>query len=109
LAQLTVQSAKVSGQAVTFTAASATGDSFTNNGMTLFKVKNGGVSSITVTINSQKQCNYGFDHDISVTVAAGEEKVIGTFPRERFSDDSNNVQITYSDVTSVTVCAISAI
>lgn len=109
MAQLTINSSTVAGKAVTFSAAAVGGDSFANNGMTLLHVKNGGAGSVTVTVNSQKTCNYGFDHDISVAVAAGEERVIGTFDRERFNDNDGNVQVTYSGVTSVTVSAISAI
>jgi hypothetical protein len=109
MAQLTVISANLSGKSLTETAASSGGDTFANNGQTLFKVTNGGTASITVTVNSQKLCNFGFDHNLDVTVAAGEEKVIGSFDRPRFNDDSGNVSITYSAVTSVTVCAISLI
>lgn len=109
MAQLAIQSSTVSGKAVTYSAAAVGGDSFANNGMTLLHVKNGGASAVTVTVNSQKTCNYGFDHDITVSVAAGEERVIGTFNRERFSDNDGNVQVTYSGVTVVTVSAISAI
>lgn len=109
MAQLTVQSVSTSGKTITYSTAAAGGDAFANNGMTVFRVKNGGASPITVTINSVKKCSYGFDHDVVVTVNPSEEKAVGTFDRERFSDDTGNVQVTYSAVTSVTVCAISVI
>jgi hypothetical protein len=109
MAQLTVKSATIAGVASTYVAASAGGDSFANNGHTVFHVKNGGASAITVTVNSQTACNHGFDHDITVSVAAGEERIIGTFDRSRFNDATGNVLITYSAVTTVTVCAISTI
>lgn len=107
MAVLTVQTAGFGGLAdVNFVAAGAGGDSFVNNGQVVLIVKNGDASPKTVTINSQQLCSQGFDHDISVVVAAGDEALIGKFPTGRFNDTTGSVLITYSAVTNVTVAAV---
>lgn len=94
------------GGVVTFAAAAAT-DTFPNDGNTVLIVKNDSAADITVTIDSARPCNYGFDHDVSVTVPAGGERVIGPFPRNRFNDNNSQVAVSFSDTLSVTVAAVS--
>lgn len=106
MATLTVQDINASGITPSYTAASAGGDEFANDGKTMLHVKNGGVSSITVTIISQKTCNQGYQHNLTVDVAADGEKMIGPFSAERFNNENGRVQVQYSDVTSVTVAAL---
>lgn len=102
---LNVQSITQAGVSPTFSAAGAAGDSFANTEKTYFHVKNGGGSSITVTVDSVAKCNHGFDHDLAITVPPSGEKIIGPFPAARFNDDTSKVNVTYSAVTSVTVAA----
>lgn len=104
---LTVQKLTSAGVTPTFGAADVTGDKFANNGRQFLVVKNGGAASTTVTINSQKKCDQGFDHDLEVSVAASAEKWIGPFDPNRFNDGSGDVNVAYSEVTSVTVAAVS--
>lgn len=106
MAALTIQTAGLTGLTKTMAAASAGGDTFANDGKTVFSVKNGGASAITVTINSQHLCNQGFDHDLVVSVAAGSEISFPELDIYRFNDTSGNVVVTYSAVTSVTVAAV---
>jgi hypothetical protein len=106
LADLTVQETSKSGLAPTFTAADSVGDTFANFGNAFLHVKNGSAASITVTIDSIMKCDQGFDHDLSVNVAASGEEMIGPFIRRRFNNDQHKVSVSYSDVTSVTVAAI---
>lgn len=107
MAVLTVQDTAVTGLATSFPAASGGGDSFPNDGMTYLHVKNGGGAAITVTIDSQAQCSFGFDHNQEVTVDPGAEgKRIGPFKPIRWNDTNGRVNVTYSGVTSVTVAAI---
>lgn len=69
-------------------------------------MKNGGASSITVTVNSVTPSNYGTDVDLVVSVPAGGERRIGPLSEQRFASPSDGlVAVTYSDVTSVTVGA----
>jgi hypothetical protein len=107
MALLTVQNATVNGIVKTMVAAAAGGDTFPNDGNTMLFVKNGGASSVTVTINSQTPCNYGFDHDIVVSLAAGAEINFPKLDTVRFNDSTTGlVSVTYSAVTSVTVGAV---
>lgn len=107
MAQLTVQKLTGAGITPTYAAADVAGDKFANNGRQFLVVKNGGASPITITVNSQKPCNYGFDHDQEVSVDASGEKWIGPFDPNRFNDAEGNVNIAYSGVTSVTVAVVS--
>lgn len=104
MADLTIQKINQTGIAPSFVAASSVGDTFANDGKTFLHVKNGGASPITVTIDSVAPCNYGFDHDVQVTVGAGAEQIIGPFETYRFNTDGK-VSVSYSGVTSVTVAA----
>lgn len=111
MAQLTVQritqglsAGTYSGLLQALVAANAGGDKFQNDGRTYLHVKNGGGSPITVTIDSRINCNQGHDHNPAVSVGAGEERLIGPFgPEFNSTDGLNNVDVTYSGVTSVTV------
>lgn len=106
MAVLTVQKISHSGLSPSFSAADVAGDEFVNGGRTILYVKNGGASQITVTVDSAKPCNYGFDHDLTVNVPAGDERVIGPFAPDRFNNSSARVAVSYTDVTSVTVAAL---
>lgn len=106
MAQLTVQETTLDGVTVTYAAAGASGDTFSNDGDTRLRVKNGSASAVTVTISSLQQCNQGFTHDVTVSVAAGAEEEIGPFAPVRFNDGQGNVSVSYSAVTSVTVAAV---
>lgn len=106
MAELTVQQLNLTGLVPSFSAADVAGDTFTNSGRTYLHIKNGGAAGVTVTIDSQQPCNYGFDHDVDVSIDAGAEKLIGPFSKSRFNDDNGKVNVAYSDVTNVTVAAI---
>jgi len=106
LAVLTVQKISHAGLNPNFVAADVGGDEFANGGRTMLYVKNEGASQITVTIDSAKPCNYGFDHDLTVDIPAGEDRIVGPFDPSRFNNSSARVAVTYSDVTSVTVAAL---
>lgn len=83
------------------------GDTFTNDGKTFLAIANGSGSAITVTVNAQKNCDQGFDHDVAHSVGAGAEKWIGPFPKGIFNGASNKASITYSGVTSLTLVPVS--
>lgn len=107
MTELTVQKISLNGTAPEFTAADATGNYFKNSGFSFLHVKNSGGSPVTVTIDSVALCSQGYDHDVIVSVPAGEERLIGVFPKNRFDQKIDNVservKITYSSATSVTV------
>lgn len=100
MAVLTVKQISLTGLNPAPAAAAAGGDSFANNGKTYLYVNNGGGGQITATIDAVSNCNFGFDHDAAVAVPAGETRLIGPFPTNRFGPTCG---VTYSGVTSVTV------
>lgn len=106
MATLTVQTINHAGLTPSFTAAAGGGDEFVNTGNCFLYVKNGDTASMDVTVANVKLSNYGKDDDVVVSVPASSEEMIGSFPKWRFDDSNQKVQITYSAVTSVTVAAI---
>jgi hypothetical protein len=100
----------------TYAAADGTdGNSFDNDSQAvLLHVKNGGGSPIVVTIGVTPDVQY--DGIVvpgkEVTIPAAEERIIGPFPRQLYSqEDEDNVLdmavfVDYDDDTSVTVAAI---
>ena len=106
MAVLTVQQISLAGLEPAFVAADAEGDEFVNSGRVFLHVKNGDALAATVTIDSQAPCNYGFDHNVEVSVPAGEERLIGPFKRNRFNNSEGKVQVAYSSVSNLTVAAV---
>ena len=83
-------------------------DTFRNTGKTILAVKNGGATDpVTVTIASKVTCNQGYTHDLTVTVAAGETKLIGPLPTARFNDPTTDLAtVGYSAVTSISAMVL---
>lgn len=86
-------------------AAAGGGDSFANDGKTYLKVNNGGGGPITVTekIPTSKRPEGLAITEKTVSVPAGEERIIGPFPIGTYNDTDSRMNVTYSAVTSVTV------
>jgi len=101
---LTVQTIVKTGLADTYASANVDGNSFANDGATFLHVKNGGGSSITVTIDTPNTVDDLAISNRTVTVANGSEKMIGPFPPGVYNH-SGEVYVDYSAVTSVTVGA----
>jgi hypothetical protein len=106
MAKLTPQKVSLDGLNPTFAAADVAGDRFTNYGKTIFHVKNGDTVSKTVTINASKLCSHGYMHDETVSIPANDGIQIGPFKKDRFNTENSEVEVSYDDVTSVTVAAI---
>jgi len=106
--ELTVQNVTMDASLTpAFDAANADGNFFTNTGRILLYAKNGSGSPIVMTIVSQTDCNQGATHDIEVTIPAGSEEMVGFFSNNRFNDSDGYAQITYSDVTTLTIGVMS--
>ena len=113
MALLTNVNTAEAGATVTGAAAAGGGDTADNTyGKTLLLVRNGGGSSINVTITAQ---NTSFSNDKLGTVtkgntvkavAAGGMEIFGPFPPNVYNNASGQIAISYSAVTSVTVTAI---
>jgi len=110
VAVLTPVESSLAGVADNLVAAAGGGDSFPNNGNTVFVVNNASGGSITVTFDDPNSQNPGqasqFNPDVAVAVGAGLRRTIGPFPPFRFNDVNGRVQVTYSGVTSLTVMAL---
>lgn len=107
MATLAVQQINLSGIKPTYSTCAAGGDVFFNNGQTFIHVKNADTSAKTVTIVSPGKCNQGFQHDVTVSIPASEDRMIGLFiPTGRFNTDEK-VSLTYSAVTSLTIAVLS--
>ena len=111
MAQLTVIALNEgNGTDIIYTAAATGGDTFAWSGNTLFQVVNSGASSIDVTIapaiSNYTQQGIGelSKATIQHSVAAGGTATLDTRSRA-FLGGGGQVQVTYSDVTSVTVAA----
>ena len=108
MATLTVQKADFDGLNATYDPADVAGDQFAWGSNIALIVKNDDASSHTVTITSQRAATQGYTTaDTTVTVPAGEERIIGGLLRDAFRDSDGFVQVSYDAVTSVTVAAIS--
>lgn len=106
MADLSVQKITSAGVVASLAAAGATGDTFANNGIEYIEVKNAHASTArTVTINAQRACDYGGDHDITVSVAASTTKKIGPFSVKWFNNADGKVEVTYSSNADLTIGA----
>jgi hypothetical protein len=107
MSTLNVQKVVLTGLTPSYGAAAAGGDEFVNSGRTFIHVKNANATlARTVTVDSQTPCSQGYDHDAVVEVPASSEKMIGPFPKDRFNDAAEKVQISYSTEADLTIAAI---
>jgi hypothetical protein len=103
MAVLATQTIGITGVAPSFTAASGGGDSAAPGDTHYLHVKNGGGSSVTVTV-VVPGTEYGQARaDVPVAVPAAGERLIGPLSPELRNPSTNKVDITYSGVTTVTV------
>ncbi len=103
MATLTTQQIVNTGLTPSFASAAGGGDRFTPGDTTFIEVVNGSGGSITVTVDSKVNSNYGTDVNLAVAVGAGARARIGPLPAQRFAASDGLGDITYSGVTSLTV------
>ena len=87
------------------TAAAGGGDTFANDGQTLFVAANGSGGAIVITVTGvagAKTYNYAIPKTRSAT--AGKTTIMGPFPVAVFS---GTCSVTYDGVTSLTVAPVS--
>lgn len=108
MATLAIQSIDLDGVEPAYTAAAGGGDAMLPSAHSFLHVKNGSGSSITVTLVTPITAQGLAVEDQTVTVPAGEERMVRV-PPERYRNPSTGLaNITYSDVTTVTVAALRA-
>lgn len=107
MATLTYQRTKITGQVVTFAAASGGGDLVPVNPDGFLLVRNNDATSKTVTIATPGNTRHGqADPDVPVAIAAGAMAMIGPFDATLRDPNDGLVHISYSATTSVTVAAV---
>ncbi len=89
------------------TGATAAGDTFVNDGNTIYKIANGGGGATVVTFDDTESVSppgaTAFDADVAVSVPAGEDAYVGPFTLGRFTA---SMSVTMTVDTSVTVAAL---
>jgi hypothetical protein len=111
MAELTLQQITESGDQVDYANAGEAGDTVDNAGSTFLHIKNDGGETITVTIaaetTSVPNSIYGSltKANASIAVEAAREAVIGPFKVSAFNNSDDEIEITYTAVTSVTIAA----
>lgn len=105
MADLAVQPITRQGVAPAFAAAAAGGDTVPGGADRFVVVKNGSAGPVTVTIDSVRPCDQGFDHNEAVVVPAAGERWIGPL-LERFQTATGRVALSYSAVATVTVASL---
>jgi len=85
------------------------GNWFTNNGRIFLDILGGTSGGFLVTIDSVAPCNQGVDHNVTVTPVASQRYLVGPFPRSRFDDISNKVNITFAAGAAADLMKIQAI
>lgn len=103
MALIVPQAVPGAGAAPVFAAVSAA-DVLQNNGNSYYHVKNAGAGADVVNVDSVAPCNYGFDHDYSVSIPTGQERLLGPFPITRFGAAVN---VTHSQPAGVTAALVS--
>lgn len=107
MATLSVQEIDLTGEKLDTTAAAAGGDKVPNdNGDVFLYVDNTGTASQDVRPQYDSDCDQGFAHEETITVPAGEDRMIGPFPKEHFNDSVSEVDIQYTSETGLQVAAV---
>lgn len=108
MADIAIQTIISDGIVPSAAAAASGGDAFLNDGNTHFEIINGGGSACVATFASQVSPPHPGEAvaDKVVTVGAGVTKRIGPFSQAAFNDANGKVQVTYDQVTTVTVAAL---
>ncbi len=109
MADITAQTAARSANELTMASAAAGGDTFTNTGIELLLIINGSGSPITLTVTTPQTVDSEADlavADLAIVIPAGEQHLIGPFPKAHYNNSSDQVSLSYSAVTSVTLAVI---
>lgn len=107
MAVLPTQAVSRTGLGPTYSAAAGGGDKLTPGDHVCLHVKNGGGSSITVTLVTPGTVEGLAVADVAVVVPNAGERMIGPLPASLFRASDGYADVTYSGVTSVTVAVLS--
>lgn len=105
---LATQQVARTGTTITFAAATSGGDKLTPGDHVALHVKNTGASVCNVTITTPPTYEGQAVADVTVTVAATTgDALIGPLPASLFRGSDGYASISYDQVSSVTVAAVS--
>lgn len=102
---IAAQQVSLSGLEATYTAAAAS-QTFVPGNNVILHVINGGASPITATIVTTSTVAGQAVADVAVTVTNAEERFIGPFQRQYFSDANGQVAVNWSATTSVSFAVL---
>ena len=103
MATLSIETIDRDGLAPSLVAAAVGGDKFANTGEQFLYIDNADVGAAIVTIVTPQTVDTLAVTDRAVSVPAGTFKLIGPFPPSTYNDGSDDVSLTYDQVTSLTV------
>jgi len=112
MATIVAQAVSESGITPVYTATEVGGDLVDNGGNTFLHFINAGESTITITVAAQitsvENEMYGdlTKANATLSLEAGVDGFIGPFTTGAYNDTNNQISITYSSVTSLTVAAL---
>jgi hypothetical protein len=107
MATLSTQVVALSGLAPTYGAATSGGDKMECGERNFLHIKNGGGASITVTLDATAAVRGQSVADLTVTVPASGERMIGPVTADLFQSPTDGLcAIAYSGVTTVTVASV---
>lgn len=107
MAVLSTQVVALSGLAPTYAAAAGGGDRAECGDRTFLHVKNGADSPVTVTLDATAAVRGQSVADVTVSVPASGERMIGPLLPDLFQSPTDNLcGISYSAVATVTVAAL---
>lgn len=89
-----------------YTAVTVAGVEFPNDGKTIITVKNAAAGASVVTVATPATFGGLAVADLTVSIPAGEEHLIGPFPVSLFNDANGNVGVTASVVTTTTMAVL---
>lgn len=76
----------------------ATANTIPNDGQTFVVFQNTAGASRTVTATGSAPCRFGTIHPISLTIPAGERRIMGPFPIARFG---RVIALSFDDMTQL--------
>ena len=85
------------------------GMKFLNTGRVYLDILGGTAGNLAVTVDSPGECSQGEEHDVAITPVAATRYLVGPFPRGRFDDSSNYVNITFAAGAEADLMKIQAI
>lgn len=105
MATLTVQATDLDGLEATYNAVAAS-DVFANDGKTIIHVVNASGTADTVGIVSTQTVDGLAVADAGGSVPGGEDRFFGPFKPSVFNNASQQVQVTHTQTTSVTMAIL---